>query len=747
MATIKGVNPIDGNIKGNNLTSGKFNYDKKYVTYQDLATMESKIESEIPTKLSELEQDPLHRTVTDEDIEKWNNPESYIELFYVTFNETITQADKTALEIYEAKEQGLYPVGVYYYNNEYYVTPFVDMNRTYAIAQLILGTDINYIQVDNSKTATQNIINLATTNTSNLTNYYTKTQSDYKYDAKYYDASYLFDNAEQETPITDNHYNELSQAITNKTRIVLLQGNEQYDALGRINDGNNLTVTITVGSTDSYNHVTYANDIVALFEVNGITREVTLTVGNTNGADFAEDLDDLSTLVQNKVDILDLETDYYDKDTTNTFQGVLLPDFDKMRPIKIIEYDCSDNKYHKLFNIANTFATLDDVKGECAFRITTTITNSTTSSCDVVFSLRTGDSASPYMVVRNNPGRSVGGVASSGTRYLRWLTPKTVVGGADYSLEFSCYNSTTRHQKIEIFKSSNNISWYNTLTLTDYDSTTQAKGEVTTSTTNAITIIPTATMTVSTAQVANYINSYLPKYISGTLPTAGEAILAQQFVFKNGGKFYPSSNKLTAIDVGCGIQLCSNNVALNSNVASTALRQKYNNGSLTNIPHNTLVAGNECYFRCTMNANGEIYSDDYVDTQMSPGYTWYYIGNATSDSAINTDTTQSFFITLDANGNITHINGKKITQKFEEVSIISTSGTSCDDYIDTAVYFFATANAPSGLPAGTSGWLQIFKGSTADYIKQIYYRVSNNDIHVRTYYNSSWSSWQKVTLT
>ena len=109
-----------------------------------------------------------------------------------------------------------------------------------------------------------------------------------------------------------------------------------------------------------------------------------------------------------------------------------------------------------------------------------------------------------------------------------------------------------------------------------------------------------------------------------------------------------------------GVQLCSNAVNANAAVPASGLRQKYNNATLTNIPHATLTAGDRCFFRCTMDGSGNILSDNYVDTAMSPGYTWYYIGNATSASAINHDTTQSMFYTLDANGKLTHINGLPI---------------------------------------------------------------------------------------
>ncbi|MBO7042953.1 hypothetical protein J6W34_00020 [bacterium] len=158
----------------------------------------------------------------------------------------------------------------------------------------------------------------------------------------------------------------------------------------------------------------------------------------------------------------------------------------------------------------------------------------------------------------------------------------------------------------------------------------------------------------------NTVNKIGTKLIAGTMPLSGAALLANQMVFMNSNKVYPATNSSVAIEPGFGIQL--NTTALNSSTAVvfTNLRQKGVVSSLTNIPHDTIARGNPLYFRCHLDSNNNIISDNYVATSMSAGYTWYYIGVASSSSEMMIDTTQSQFITLDANSKVTHINGKEL---------------------------------------------------------------------------------------
>ena len=150
------------------------------------------------------------------------------------------------------------------------------------------------------------------------------------------------------------------------------------------------------------------------------------------------------------------------------------------------------------------------------------------------------------------------------------------------------------------------------------------------------------------------------KLIAGTMPLSGAALLANQMVFMNANKVYPATNNTLAIEPGFGIQFNTTALSSSTAVVFTNLRQKGVASSLTNIPHATIARGNPCYFRCHLDSNGNIISDNYVATSMSAGYTWYYIGVASSASEIMIDTTQSQFLTVNSNNKLTHINGKEI---------------------------------------------------------------------------------------
>lgn len=517
----------------------------------------------------------------------------------------------------------------------------------------------------------------------------------------YYDASWLFD----ESTATTTHYNELKQAILDKKRIYLGEQSESYDALGKIyNDGTgDIVITITVGTTDSYDGTDYASEIVAMFNIDGTTKEITLSVGNTNGADLAQAIDNVNTALNNaitevtnnyytKTDVDNnfvpntrtvnnkaLSTDisltasdvgavepsdlnnYYTKSTANTFGGMFMPSTEHMTPIKTIEYDTASTTFYKFCSFANNSSVWADLHGEALFRVTVTNEAGTINhTFEMFISMKNAVNTYPYILIRNWPGTS--SASQTGVRYSRNLYPRALNNGANWDFEFQTYNASQRHFKIEVFQADPKFTFYETPTATTIDSTTQNGGSTQLYTTDGFWLLGNnINMTVNTATSASYISSYLNKFVSGTLPAAGQAILAQQMVFlSTDNKFYPSTNNTKPIDPNTGVQLCSNNVNTNSAVPASGLRQKYNNATLTNIPHATLTAGDRCFFRCTMDAQGNILSDNYVDTAMSPGYTWYYIGNATSATAINHDTTQSMFYTLDANGKLTHINGLEI---------------------------------------------------------------------------------------
>lgn len=356
-----------------------------------------------------------------------------------------------------------------------------------------------------------------------------------------------------------------------------------------------------------------------------------------------------------------LTNNYYDKPTANTFGGMFMPSTEHMTPIKTIEYDTSSTTFYKFCSFANNSSVWADLRGEALFRVTVTNTAGTIHHIFEMFiSMKNAVNTYPYIMIRNWPATS--SASTTGVRYSRNLYPRALNNGANWDFEFQTYNASERHFKIEVFQADPKFTFYETPTATTIDSDLQNGGSTQLYTTDGFWVLGNnINMTVNTALAANYISSYLNKFVSGTLPQAAQAILAQQMVFLGtDNKFHPATNNTTPIDPNVGVQLCSNAVNANAAVPASGLRQKYNNATLTNIPHATLTAGDRCFFRCTMDGSGNILSDNYVATTMSPGYTWYYIGNATSATAINHDTTQSMFYTLDANGKLTHLNGLPI---------------------------------------------------------------------------------------
>lgn len=338
-------------------------------------------------------------------------------------------------------------------------------------------------------------------------------------------------------------------------------------------------------------------------------------------------------------------------------QGNLLPNFDVMPVLQTVEFDTSDSNYHTIFTRTNTETNPKDVVDSVYFRITVTGTN-INYVADCVWILKGQANTFPILIINYKPGTSDS--AYCGFRYIREVYPKALNNGYGWALEvLQNRNNNARHYKIEVFKTNSKYTWTQG-TATTYNSTYHNSAQYGAETTSGY-FINYITGTVGQAGNASGLNDRLNKNINTNF-TTGEALLANQFIYMNSNKHYPATNKTKAIEPGYGIQF--NNTAYNANTDAgwDRIRQKQRITSLTNVPHATLAKGNPCYFRCTMDANGNILSDNYVATSMTNGYTWYYIGVAESSTAIALDTTQSFFITLDSNGVTTHINGKPIPQ-------------------------------------------------------------------------------------
>lgn len=472
---------------------------------------------------------------------------------------------------------------------------------------------------------------------------------------EYYDASWVI----TQSYATEKQYNELLAAINANKQIIVESGNEHYHVQQNMGDETFIRLGLTVSDVTSYNSDNYAEIIGFVIYIDASDYSISFSSGYTDGATITRNIDNLTTTVNNAIS--DVATNYYTKTSDNTFGGLFMPSTEHMTPIKTIEYDTASTTFYKLCTYANNSNSIADIYGEALFRVTVTNEAGTINhKFEIFISMKNAVNTYPYIMMRNYPGTT--SASTTGVRYIRNLYPRALNNGGNWDMEFQTYNAAARHFKIEVFQADPKFTFYETLTATTIDSDLQNGGSTQLYTTDGFwTLGSNINVTVNSATSANYISSYLNKFISGTLPSAGQAILAQQMIFlSTDNKFYPSTETTKPIDPNTGVQLCSNAVNANAAVPASGLRQKYNNATLTNIPHATLTAGDRCFFRCTMDGSGNILSDNYVDTAMAPGYTWYYIGNATSASAINHDTTQSMFYTLDANGKLTHINGLPI---------------------------------------------------------------------------------------
>ena len=355
-----------------------------------------------------------------------------------------------------------------------------------------------------------------------------------------------------------------------------------------------------------------------------------------------------------------------------TKEGVLIPNFDNLTPIATYTYSIAAAAYYKMASRANSaladIAEFDDV---LMFRITVTGTGINQVADVIVMGSRA--LANPIVIAHNRTLST--SAATTGIRYLRFNYPKTMNNGYGWDIEFYAYNATARTVKVEVFATTENYSWYDTLTATGYNSDYQSTASMALYTSRGFCYLGTAPIAVSSASTSTYITGYLPLFIAGTQPTAGEALKANSLILFSNNKAYKASNKTVAITPEIGLAFLSNATSSGSALTYNYVRQKGSWATLTGdsaMGKATIERGNPVYLRCTL-TNGNIYSDAYLSTSMAAGYTWCYVGVAQSSTAINVETTHPLFITLDSNSKITHINGKALN-----VGVASVNGQTGD---------------------------------------------------------------------
>ena len=337
---------------------------------------------------------------------------------------------------------------------------------------------------------------------------------------------------------------------------------------------------------------------------------------------------------------------------------ILLPNFDNLTPINTIEYDVSATSYYQLFSRDNTdLSTLmTEVDDIVMFRMTITGTNIyTVYDCYIQF--RAG--LIYPLVVINTDTYSVS-AGTSGLYIMRTPYPKALNSGYDWLCDFRTYNATARHIKVEVFATTDNVHWFETLTATTYNSTYQTEGAITLYDRRGLTINGSVYTNALSASTAGYITSIHPKYVNSNIVKAGEALVSNYIIYVSNDYAFRISNKNNPIDVDFGVCYCGTSYsANNSYIGYSQLRVQ---GPVTfttdaNLTYDPIAIGDKVYLRCRL-IGDKIYSDGHLSTKMTAGYTWYMLGGAYNTTQVSLNTLGSFFITLDENGMISHINGK-----------------------------------------------------------------------------------------
>ena len=356
-------------------------------------------------------------------------------------------------------------------------------------------------------------------------------------------------------------------------------------------------------------------------------------------------------------------------------QSSLFPNFDLAIPKQTIEFDVASTTPFQILSLANSGLVFSSLHESAAFRVTcTTSTAKHVIDCVAIWE---GPFTLDYQLFVNI--RLSAATMSS----LSAVRPKTINSSAPWLLAITASSADTRHVKIEVFYNTEAVTFVSTLTNASIDASTQDTRTLAINTSYGVRSllgIPIHVDTANSASFAGMITSYLSTYMGGgNIYTAGVALTANNLIFQGtDGKGYPISTTNVAIRPNVPIALCGANCSANGNLSFGNIREKgITSFEYTSATYGTFAQGDEVYLRCSM-TNGAIYSDGVLTNAMSAGYTWIEIGHAQSAATISYNTSGKPYLTLDANGKLTHVNGQEIA--IPNVSMaVSTSSTLADN--------------------------------------------------------------------
>lgn len=359
-----------------------------------------------------------------------------------------------------------------------------------------------------------------------------------------------------------------------------------------------------------------------------------------------------------------------DSDTDGTvsldtdYLGSVFPDFDLLEPVATYTYNISATGFKQIWsrdntNLSTTNALVEELNDIAWYRITVSSGTTIKSVTDFVCEFPGGSNASPVLWWKD---RSYANTLSASGLYQSAVSyPTTLSSGSVYEHACSQYNGTERTWKVEVFRLNGDITFNSSVTSTVYNSSNHERSISTIHNTNGYGYQGTTfNANVESANSAGHVTGYLSKYL-GSAPIAGETISANTLSYLStaDNKLYSIATTNKAINASFGLgfnkgSTTSGNTASVDNVLKQGVWD-----SLGSISHDTFTQGAPVYLRCTM-SNGAIYSDNYLATSMSAGYTWAKVGVAFSATAIAIMLEDSVFFTLNSSGALTHVNGISI---------------------------------------------------------------------------------------
>ncbi len=472
------------------------------------------------------------------------------------------------------------------------------------------------------------------------------------------------------TVATSGSYNDLSNKPT--IPAAQIQSDWTQTTTTALDYIKNKPTLATVATSGSYNDLSNKPTIPTVN--NG---QLTIQKNGTNVATFTANQSGNSTAnisVPTKTSDLtndgaDNTSTYIETDDAQKFaigQGSTNPVFDDMTPVRTLEWDIATAAYRPIYTIANTGWTYVNMDITIAYRITVTGTN-IHQVMDVVDRWHNPVSYPISSVFMRTQSTSA---ATTGIRYLRSVYPVAAyLNNSTYPLgmEIYPYNATARHIKIEVFKDNSSVNWNTTLASAPIyvSATYNSYNSIETYTNRGWKFRQPLQMYATNAGYASYISDFEAVNVAaGEIKTGATALVAGHYAFlADDGLVYDISNTAKNIAMGeSKVGFMNSAVAANTAISWTYWRaiSRPNATQLGYINHDTFALGDRAFLRCTMDSSGNIHSDNYLSNTMSAGYTWMPFGWARSATTLYVDTRFPMFYTLDANGKLTHINGKEV---------------------------------------------------------------------------------------